>query len=158
MEKIFAKIPDFVLRGGKRVRPALFLEGFRIGGGKRTDECLRASLSIELCHNYFLMHDDIMDRDALSIERVSILREDEIERVVRKHFGEMGAERVMPDLEETLEEFDSRLSSVEDEIRSREDLLETLTAEIEDSEKTGSLDEIVDELVERKLKEKLGVG
>ena len=65
MEGAFSKIPDFVLRGGKRVRPALFLEGYKIGDGDKIDECLRASLSIELCHNYFLMHDDVMDRDAL---------------------------------------------------------------------------------------------
>ncbi|KXB00917.1 hypothetical protein AKJ41_03425 [candidate division MSBL1 archaeon SCGC-AAA259O05] len=64
IEKVFSEIPAFILRGGKRVRPALFLEGYKIGGGERIDECLRASLSIELCHNYFLMHDDVMDRDA----------------------------------------------------------------------------------------------
>jgi len=65
VEGVFSEIPDFVLRGGKRVRPALFLEGYKIGDGDKIDECLRASLSIELCHNYFLMHDDVMDRDAL---------------------------------------------------------------------------------------------
>lgn len=65
VEKVLDEIPTFVLRGGKRVRPALFLEGYEIGGGENIDECLKASLLIELCHNYFLMHDDVMDRDEL---------------------------------------------------------------------------------------------
>lgn len=61
----FKKVIDFILRGGKRIRPMLFLEGYRLGGGKRFEECLKASLSLELLHNYLLVHDDIMDRDEL---------------------------------------------------------------------------------------------
>ena len=61
--KVFKKIPNFILRGGKRCRPALFVEGYKIGGGNEIDECLRASILIELWHNSFLIYDDIMDRD-----------------------------------------------------------------------------------------------
>jgi len=65
VEEVFDEIPDFLLRGGKRVRPALFFEGYKIGDGERLEECGKASISIELCHSFFLMHDDIMDRDKL---------------------------------------------------------------------------------------------
>lgn len=65
IEEVLSEATNFVLRGGKRVRPALFLEGYKIGDGERINECLRASLSIELSHNFFLIHDDIMDRDTI---------------------------------------------------------------------------------------------
>lgn len=65
VEKIFKRIPEFILREGKRVRPALFLEGYKIGGGDKIDECFQASLLVELWHNSFLIYDDIMDRDVL---------------------------------------------------------------------------------------------
>ncbi len=63
IEKIFERLPRFVLRGGKRIRPSLFLEGYKIGGGEKIDECLEASLIMELWHNSLLIFDDIMDRD-----------------------------------------------------------------------------------------------
>jgi len=46
---------------GKRIRPYLTLVGCGICGGK-VEEALPAALSIELLHNFTLLHDDIMDR------------------------------------------------------------------------------------------------
>ncbi|PAU93797.1 hypothetical protein CK503_08975 [Aliifodinibius salipaludis] len=46
---------------GKRVRPYLTLIGCGICGGE-VEEALPAALSIELLHNFTLLHDDIMDR------------------------------------------------------------------------------------------------
>jgi len=46
---------------GKRVRPYLTLVGCGICGGE-VNEALPAALSIELLHNFTLLHDDIMDR------------------------------------------------------------------------------------------------
>lgn len=46
---------------GKRVRPYLTLVGCGICGGE-INEALPAALSIELLHNFTLLHDDIMDR------------------------------------------------------------------------------------------------
>jgi len=46
---------------GKRVRPYLTLIGCGICGGN-VQEALPAALSIELLHNFTLLHDDIMDR------------------------------------------------------------------------------------------------
>lgn len=46
---------------GKRVRPYLTLVGCGICGGE-AKEALSAAVSIELLHNFTLLHDDIMDR------------------------------------------------------------------------------------------------
>ena len=46
---------------GKRVRPYLTLIGCGICDGK-VEEAVPAALSIELLHNFTLLHDDIMDR------------------------------------------------------------------------------------------------
>lgn len=56
-------LKKFVLSGGKRIRPALFYYGYCFNGGKERKSILRASISMELIHSYFLIHDDIIDRD-----------------------------------------------------------------------------------------------
>lgn len=57
-------VEEFNLRGGKRLRPVLLIHGFKCFQ-KENKEILKASLSIELLEAYLLMHDDIMDDDAL---------------------------------------------------------------------------------------------
>lgn len=55
-------IKDFVLREGKRVRPILFVIGY-LGFAKRIAKNLYDSaLSIELLHDFMLVHDDIIDK------------------------------------------------------------------------------------------------
>ena len=54
---------DYVLRGGKRLRPILVIIGYFLAGGKNKKEILKTSLAIELIHNFLLIHDDIVDRD-----------------------------------------------------------------------------------------------
>jgi geranylgeranyl diphosphate synthase type I len=50
--------------GGKRMRPYLTVKTGQFFG--KTDELLRmAGVSVELLHNFTLVHDDIMDRDAI---------------------------------------------------------------------------------------------
>lgn len=51
------------LRGGKRLRPALAVLGYTLAGGKEHNKILQAAASLEIFHNYLLIHDDIMDRD-----------------------------------------------------------------------------------------------
>ncbi len=62
------------LAGGKRLRPVLILTGYYLAGGKRKKEIIRASLSIELIHNYFLIHDDIIDEDELRRGELSLYK------------------------------------------------------------------------------------
>lgn len=56
-------LKDFILRSGKRIRPILFYCGYLIAGGKEKEEILKATISIELIHAFFLIHDDIIDQD-----------------------------------------------------------------------------------------------
>ncbi len=57
----------FVLRGGKRIRPALVYWGYRLcGGGKEKErDVIRLSIATDLTHSFLLIHDDIMDRGTL---------------------------------------------------------------------------------------------
>lgn len=59
---LFKCIKDFVLRDGKRIRPILFVIGY-LGYAKRIAANLYTSaLSIELLHDFMLVHDDIIDK------------------------------------------------------------------------------------------------
>ncbi|MDD5417816.1 MAG: polyprenyl synthetase family protein [Candidatus Nanoarchaeia archaeon] len=65
-------IKDFVLRGGKRIRPICMLIGYCLEGNKLHRDIIRASLSTELLHNYFLIHDDIMDEASLRRGKITV--------------------------------------------------------------------------------------
>ena len=56
-------IRDFVLAGGKRLRPSLVYYGYLAAGGENKPAIIDASMSIELVHAFLLIHDDIIDRD-----------------------------------------------------------------------------------------------
>jgi len=58
-------LKEYTLRGGKRIRPILINCGYFLSGGKNENAILDASICIELIHNFFLIHDDIIDRDDL---------------------------------------------------------------------------------------------
>ncbi|MBQ8107541.1 MAG: polyprenyl synthetase family protein [Ruminococcus sp.] len=51
--------------GGKRLRPMLVLEFYRMCGGSKLDEMLPLACSVEMIHTYSLIHDDLpcMDDD-----------------------------------------------------------------------------------------------
>ncbi|MFI6477881.1 polyprenyl synthetase family protein [Nonomuraea sp. NPDC050663] len=57
----YALLREFVLDGGKRIRPVLCYWGWRGAGGDDCDEIISAAASLELCHAGLLIHDDIMD-------------------------------------------------------------------------------------------------
>jgi len=54
-------LEDFVLRGGKRLRPAFAYWGYRGAGGIDTDEVVTSFAALELLHACALIHDDVMD-------------------------------------------------------------------------------------------------
>jgi geranylgeranyl diphosphate synthase type I len=58
-------IADFTLAAGKRIRPALVYYGYLACGGRDGKKIVEASMGIELTHSYLLIHDDIVDRDAM---------------------------------------------------------------------------------------------
>src|SRR5688500_12038283 len=52
----------FVLRGGKRLRPAFCYWAFVGAGGDRLDpSVVGAGAALELLHSFALVHDDVMD-------------------------------------------------------------------------------------------------
>jgi len=59
---LFKSIKEFICRPGKRVRPILFCIGY-LGFSKKTPPGLyRSALSLELLHDFMLVHDDIIDK------------------------------------------------------------------------------------------------
>tara|TARA_Y100001970_G_scaffold23435_1_gene27541 strand:- start:18133 stop:19086 length:954 start_codon:yes stop_codon:yes gene_type:complete len=60
-----------ILRGGKRIRPILCMLSSLSCGGTIKDS-LETAISIELLHNFTLIHDDIMDNDDLRHGNVTI--------------------------------------------------------------------------------------
>ncbi len=63
--KVIDYLEDYTMRGGKRVRPALIIAGYKAVGGEEPEKIVPASLSIEALQSYLLIHDDIMDEDEL---------------------------------------------------------------------------------------------
>lgn len=58
------EIRRLALRGGKRLRPALVVVGFRTASAsEELEPALDAGVALELLHTYFLIHDDWMDGD-----------------------------------------------------------------------------------------------
>lgn len=59
---LFNKIKEFISRDGKRVRPILFCIGYLGFAKKETKGLYRSALSLELLHDFMLVHDDIIDK------------------------------------------------------------------------------------------------
>ncbi len=59
---IATSIKDFILADGKRIRPIFYLSGY-LGFKKKPNSGLfESSIAIELLHDFFLIHDDIIDK------------------------------------------------------------------------------------------------
>ena len=59
-EKLYDPVNYIMSLGGKRMRPVLVLMGCDVFGGD-VNESMEAALSVEMFHNFTLIHDDIMD-------------------------------------------------------------------------------------------------
>jgi geranylgeranyl diphosphate synthase, type I len=57
-------VREFVLDGGKRLRPAFAYWGWRGAGGGDGEEIVRAAASLELLQGAALIHDDLIDASA----------------------------------------------------------------------------------------------
>jgi len=58
-------IERLVRAGGKRIRPAFCLWGYRAAGGAEGPSIWQAAAALELLHTMALIHDDVMDDDAV---------------------------------------------------------------------------------------------
>ncbi|MBR2508521.1 MAG: polyprenyl synthetase family protein [Lentisphaeria bacterium] len=56
---------DYPLRGGKRLRPALFFWSYELCGGKECAGLEKCAAALEVWHNWTLVHDDIIDEDVM---------------------------------------------------------------------------------------------
>jgi geranylgeranyl diphosphate synthase, type I len=61
---LYAKIRDFSLRDGKRIRPILFIIGYKGYKDRSAAGLYQSALSIELLHDFMLIHDDIIDKSS----------------------------------------------------------------------------------------------
>ena len=69
---LFQAIKDFISREGKRIRPILFVAGYLGFAKKDAPGLYRSALSIELMHDFMLIHDDIIDKSATRRGRPSM--------------------------------------------------------------------------------------
>ena len=62
--EMVSAVKDLCLRGGKRLRPALLVAGYRAASERsRLEPALDAGVALELLQAYLLIHDDWMDGD-----------------------------------------------------------------------------------------------
>lgn len=59
---LFNNIAQFARRDGKRIRPILFVLGYLGFSGKPARGLYTSAVSIELLHDFMLIHDDIIDK------------------------------------------------------------------------------------------------
>jgi len=89
-EEAVAIIKDFTLAGGKRVRPAVQYYGYLAAGGKKEERIVKATMAIELAHSFLLIHDDIIDKDAVR-HGVATVHE-RYKRIAQKYFLQTNSE------------------------------------------------------------------
>ena len=59
---LYRNIKEFISRKGKRIRPTLFVVGYLGFTDKPAPKLYRSAVSIELLHDFMLVHDDIIDK------------------------------------------------------------------------------------------------
>jgi geranylgeranyl diphosphate synthase type I len=75
LRPVIDELHEFVMGGGKRLRPAFCVAGWQGAGGEPNDERIMiAAASIELLHGCALIHDDIMDASDTRRGRPSVHR------------------------------------------------------------------------------------
>lgn len=63
-KQYYSVVKDYLMRGGKRLRPVLVVGGYKaVKGADAPRNLYLASCSVELLHNGSLLHDDLIDHD-----------------------------------------------------------------------------------------------
>jgi geranylgeranyl diphosphate synthase type I len=62
---LYRELSRFVLNGGKRIRPSLFILAYEGFSASKTKSIYKTAIAFELLHDFFLIHDDIIDRSDL---------------------------------------------------------------------------------------------
>ena len=61
---LYGSIQNFLSRKGKRTRPILFVVSYLAFAKKPVSGLYRSAVSLELLHDFMLVHDDIIDKSA----------------------------------------------------------------------------------------------
>ena len=63
-KQYYENVKEYIMRGGKRLRPVLIVLGYKaIKGEDVPDNLYTAACSVEILHNGSLLHDDLIDHD-----------------------------------------------------------------------------------------------
>ncbi|MFE0062285.1 polyprenyl synthetase family protein [Streptomyces sp. NPDC059003] len=73
--EVIQVLRDFLIPGGKRLRPMLCVSGWQAGGGSDCPALvIRVAAALEMVHAFALIHDDVMDRSEIRRGRPTIHR------------------------------------------------------------------------------------
>ncbi|MBY8998157.1 MAG: polyprenyl synthetase family protein [Candidatus Thorarchaeota archaeon] len=63
-KQYYTNVKEYIMRGGKRLRPVLVILGYKaVKGDTVPDNLYTAALCVEILHNGSLLHDDLIDHD-----------------------------------------------------------------------------------------------
>lgn len=68
----YSYLSDYILEGGKQVRPLMFLEALESWGYALDEDALDIACALELLHTFFLIHDDVMDDDDMRRDKPTL--------------------------------------------------------------------------------------
>lgn len=63
LKRYYTELEDYMLSGGKRIRPLLSVACYNALSDKNDDRILKPCVGLEFLHNASLVHDDIIDND-----------------------------------------------------------------------------------------------
>jgi len=69
---LFSAMKHFILGKGKRIRPILFIIGYKGFSRKNPKNLYRSALAVELLHDFLLVHDDIVDNSDMRRGKASM--------------------------------------------------------------------------------------
>ena len=93
---LYGRLAEFVLRGGKRLRPRLCLASYRITAGRfdpPPEPVALAAASLEIFHAFMLVHDDLIDGSVVRRGRPTLheaIRIDDEGKGDRERAGHLG--------------------------------------------------------------------
>ena len=87
LKELYLCIKEYVMHGGKRLRPIMLIMAYKAFNGKNEKEAYIPSLSLELLHNSTLIHDDFMDEDELRRNEPTVYKK--IKGYFLKNFNEV---------------------------------------------------------------------
>lgn len=71
---VLSEVKQVVVSGGKGLRAAIFYQGYLSCGGKDEELAINCASSLELFHNFALIHDDIIDNSSLRRSCLSVVK------------------------------------------------------------------------------------